>query len=109
MVWVEGGTFRMGSDDHYAEEAPAHPVTVGGVWIGAHPVTNAQFARFVRKTGRVPVAERGRRAEDYPGATAAMLVAASSVFVNPGRPVPLDDAYRWWRWVPGADWRHPQG
>jgi sulfatase modifying factor 1 len=51
MVWVPGGTFVMGSDRHYPEEAPAHPVTVGGFWIDACPVTNAEFVRFVRKTG----------------------------------------------------------
>ena len=53
MVWVPGGTFLMGSDRHYPEEAPAHPETVGGFWIDPGPVTNAEFARFVRKTGHV--------------------------------------------------------
>ena len=33
MAWVPAGTFRMGSDAHYAEEAPAHPVNVAGFWI----------------------------------------------------------------------------
>lgn len=109
MVWVSGGTFSMGSDHHYPEEAPAHPVTVDGFWIDRHAVTNREFARFVRKTGHVTLAERVPRGEDYPGADPAMLVAASSVFVSPGRPVDLGNAYNWWTWVPGADWRHPQG
>ena len=56
MVWIEGGTFRMGSDHHYAEEAPAHAVTVDGFWIDRHPVTNAEFARFVKDTRYVTVA-----------------------------------------------------
>ena len=30
MVWIPGRTFQMGSDGHYPEEAPAHPVTVSG-------------------------------------------------------------------------------
>ena len=74
-----------------------------------HAVTNREFARFVRETGHVTLAERPPRAEDYPGADPAMLVAGSSVFVSPGRPVDLRDAYNWWSWTPGADWRHPQG
>jgi sulfatase modifying factor 1 len=109
MVWVGGGTFSMGSDDHYPEEAPVHRVSVGGFWIDRYAVTNREFARFVRKTGYVTLAEQTPRAEDYPGADPAMLVAGSSVFVSPGRPVDLRDAYNWWSWVPGADWRHPQG
>jgi formylglycine-generating enzyme required for sulfatase activity len=44
MVWIPGGTFLMGSDRHYPEEAPAHQVTVDGFWIDRHPVTNAEFA-----------------------------------------------------------------
>ena len=49
MVWIPGGTFRMGSDDHYPEEAPTHKVTVDGFWMDLHTVTNAEFARFVKK------------------------------------------------------------
>jgi formylglycine-generating enzyme len=51
MVWVPGGTFLMGSEDFYPEERPAHRVTVGGFWIDRHPVTNAQFRRFVKASG----------------------------------------------------------
>ena len=47
MVRIEGGEFRMGSDRHYPEEAPARQVRVGGFWIDRYPVTNADFARFV--------------------------------------------------------------
>jgi formylglycine-generating enzyme len=92
MVWVSGGTFSMGSDDHYPEEAPAHRVSVGGFWIDRYAVTNRDFARFVRKTGYVTFAEQTPRAEDYPRAYPAMLVAGSSVFVSPGRPVDLREA-----------------
>ena len=109
MVWVPGGTFRMGSDDHYPEEAPAHLVAVGGFWMDRGAVTNDEFARFVHETGHVTVAEQVPEAADYPGARPEMLVAASSVFRKPGRPVSLDDPYNWWTWVPGADWRHPRG
>src|SRR6478735_7550727 len=43
MIRIPGGTFRMGSDKHYPEEAPSHRVTVDGFWNDATPVTNAQF------------------------------------------------------------------
>jgi formylglycine-generating enzyme required for sulfatase activity len=99
----------MGSDDHYPEEAPAHKVSVDGFWIDRHTVTNAEFARFVRKTGHVTVAERAPDPADYPGARPELLVPASTVFRNPGRPVDLGNHYNWWTYVPGADWRHPQG
>lgn len=49
MAWIPGGTFMMGSDHHYSEEAPAHRVSVDGFWIDRHPVTNAEFARFVQR------------------------------------------------------------
>ena len=68
MVQVRGGTFRMGSDRHYREEAPVHRVTVNGFWIDRTPVTNAQFRRFVEETGHVTFAELPPKPEDYPGA-----------------------------------------
>ena len=58
MVWVPGGTFRMGSDRHYPEEAPVHRVTVDGFWIDRTPVTNRQFKAFVKATGYVTTAPR---------------------------------------------------
>jgi sulfatase modifying factor 1 len=109
MVWVPGGTFLMGSDRHYAEEAPAHRVTVGGFWMDRCAVTNAAFRRFVEATGHVTVAERPPDPADYPGADPALLVPASAVFRKPGRPVDLRNPYDWWINVPGAWWRHPRG
>ena len=109
MVWIPGGTFLMGSDDHYPEEAPAHPVTVGGFWMDRHTVTNAEFARFVRKTRHLTVAEQAPDPADYPGAKPELLVPASTVFRQPPRRVDLGNHYNWWTYVPGADWRHPQG
>jgi formylglycine-generating enzyme len=109
MVWIPGGTFLMGSDDHYPEEAPAHQVTVDGFWIDRHPVTNAEFARFVRKTGYLTVAEQAPDPADYPGAKPELLVPASTVFRQPPHRVDLGNHYNWWTYAPGADWRHPQG
>jgi sulfatase modifying factor 1 len=109
MLWIPGGTFHMGSNDHYPEEAPVHEVTVDGFWMDRFQVTNAQFRRFVKETGYVTVAEIAPRAEDYPGAIPEMLVAGSVVFNQPDHPVTLENHYRWWQFVPGANWRHPEG
>jgi formylglycine-generating enzyme required for sulfatase activity len=109
MVWIPGGTFLMGSDRAYPEEAPAHKVKVAGFWIGAHAVTNAEFARFVDATGYVTVAERPADPADYPGAQPELLVPASVVFKKSRGPVDLSNPYNWWTYVAGADWRHPRG
>lgn len=109
MAWVPGGTFLMGSDHHYPEEAPAHPVTVDGFWIDRTAVTNADFRKFIEATGHVTVAERAPDPSDYPGADPARLVPASAVFRRPRHPVDLRDPYQWWVSVPGASWRHPRG
>jgi sulfatase modifying factor 1 len=79
MVWVEGGEFRMGSDTHYPEEAPAHRVQVDGFFIDPYPVTNRQFATFVAATGYRTVAERPPNPPDYPGALPHMLKPGSLV------------------------------
>jgi formylglycine-generating enzyme required for sulfatase activity len=109
MVWIPGGTFMMGSNDHYPEEAPAHPVTVDSFWIDQFAVTNSQFSRFVEDTDYVTSAERAPNPADYPGAKPELLVPASVVFRRPGYQVNLKDPYHWWTYIPGADWRHPLG
>ena len=109
MVWIPGGSFSMGSDDHYPEEAPAHRVSVEGFWIDCSPVTNAQFQKFVKATGHRTLAERPADPADYPGADAALLAPASIVFVPPPGSVSQGDPYRWWVYRPGAHWRHPEG
>lgn len=109
MTWIPGGAFRMGSDHHYAEEAPARDARVEGFWIDTAPVTNRQFARFVRETGWTTFAETAPDPADYPGAPPEALVAGSLVFTPPAGPVPLDNPGGWWRYVAGADWRHPLG
>jgi formylglycine-generating enzyme len=109
MARIPGGVFRMGSDDGYPEEAPAHRVEVDPFLIDRHPVTNAAFQRFVAATGHVTVAETVPRAEDYPGAPPHMLFAGSLVFRKTSGPVDLRNWSQWWDLRPGADWRHPQG
>jgi formylglycine-generating enzyme len=109
MIWIPGGTFRMGSDRHYPEEAPAHRVNVDGFWIDRAPVTNRQFKDFVRATGHVTFAEIPPDPKDYPGALPHMLYAGSLVFTPPRHPVDLRDWSQWWQFLKGADWRHPYG
>jgi len=80
MVWIPGGTFRMGSPNFYPEERPVHEVTVDGFWMERDEVTNDQFARFVSATGYVTVAERPLKPGNFPGAPPENLVPGSMVF-----------------------------
>jgi len=109
MVWVPGGTFAMGSDDFYENEKPVHEVSVDGFWMDDHPVTVADFRKFISATGHVTVAERDLNPDDYPDALPELLVPGSLVFQKTQGPVDLDDYRNWWAYVPGAHWRRPQG
>lgn len=109
MIFIPGGTFRMGSDRHYPEEAPSHQVKVDSFFIDATPVTNRQFREFVKATGHVTFAEIPPDPKDYPGALPQMLYAGSLVFSPPSRSVRLNDWSQWWQFLKGADWRHPDG
>ena len=109
MAWVPAATFRMGSDVHYPEEAPAHPVDVSGFWIDRHEVTNRDFGAFVADTGYVTVAERPLDPAAFPGVPPEQLVPGSLVFTGTPGPVDLRHLSRWWTWTPGACWRQPEG
>jgi formylglycine-generating enzyme len=109
MAWIPAAMFRMGSNGHYAEEAPVHRVSVDGFWIDAKPVTNRRFAAFVEHAGYVTVAERPLDPSDFPGAPAENLVPASLVFTPTPGPVDLRHLSQWWTWTPGACWRRPDG
>ena len=109
MVWIPGGTFRMGSAQHYPEEAPVHRVSLNGFWIDRTPVTNRQFKEFVRATGHRTFAEIPPDPKNYPGALPHMLHAGSLVFTPPSHPVDLKNLGEWWAYTKGADWRHPYG
>jgi formylglycine-generating enzyme required for sulfatase activity len=109
MVELPGGAFRMGSEQFYPEERPVREVSVASFRIDRHPVTVAEFRRFVKATGHVTWAEKAPLAEDYPGADADALVPGSLVFRKTAGPVDLRDYRNWWAWTPGADWRHPEG
>jgi formylglycine-generating enzyme len=132
MVWIAGAEFWMGGPPSgavtelrarlkegepvcnglmsgFTDCEPAHKVRVDGFWIDATEVTNDEFERFVRATRYVTVAERKLDPAQFPGADPALLVPGSVVFTPPDRPVSLDDFTQWWRYVPGANWRHPMG
>ena len=119
MAWVPGGEFTMGTDDvrSFPNERPAHRMKIDGFWMDEHDVTNAEFARFVEATGYVTTAEKKPDWEemkkelppDTPKPDDNVLVPGSLVFTPSSHPVPLDDLSAWWRWVPGASWRHPEG
>jgi formylglycine-generating enzyme required for sulfatase activity len=109
MVLVPGGVTAIGSDRHYAEERPVREVAVDDVWFDVHPVTNAEFARFVAETGHLTVAEVAPDLADLPDVDPALLVPGSQVFTQTDGPVDLGDWTQWWRWQPQASWRAPQG
>jgi formylglycine-generating enzyme len=109
MRWIPGGRFRMGADLFYPEEAPAHDVSVTGFWIDEYAVTNADFAAFVAATGYVTVAERLPDPAAYPGAQPELLKPGGTVFFMPRGRVNMRDITSRWAFVPGADWRHPEG
>lgn len=119
MAWIPGGEFSMGANDPpdmdevgmkaTTDARPIHRVYVDGFFMDKTDVTNAEFAKFVKETGYVTVAERKPNAADFPGAPSENLVAGSVVFSPPDHEVSLGDHFQWWSYVPGANWRHPLG
>ena len=121
MAWIPGGEFSMGCQipsegvcsmatmNAVHDAQPIHRVYVDGFWMDRTDVTNEEFAKFVEATGYVTIAERTPTKEQYPTAPPENLVAGSPVFTPTSKPVPLDDYFQWWRYVPGANWRHPTG
>lgn len=111
MVFVPGGSFWMGCTGCLAmpDALPLHPVVVDAFWMDATPVTNRQFAAFVKASGYVTLAERPLKPEEFPGVPPSELQPGSIVFSPPDRDVSLRDPSAWWRYVKGASWRHPEG
>ena len=118
MVWIPGGEFSMGGvnpvgmhdggDQPMSDARPVHRVAVTGFFMDATEVTNKQFAAFVKATGYKTVAEIKPTKEEFPTAPEENLVAGSVVF-TPSGTTDLSDHFQWWNYVPGADWKHPQG
>jgi formylglycine-generating enzyme len=119
MVWIPGGEFSMGTDDAigWADEKPVHRVRVNGFFMEATEVTNAQFRRFVEETKYVTTAEKAPSLDEVmkqlppgtPPPPKENLVAGSMVFKMSSGPVDTRNFSLWWHWVPGANWRHPEG
>jgi sulfatase modifying factor 1 len=119
MAWIPGGEFSMGAQQNDSlndvgmqatvDSRPIHRVYVDGFWMDKTDVTNAEFARFVKATNYVTVAERKPNAKDFPDAPPENLVAGAVVFSPPDHMVSLDDHFQWWSYVHGANWRHPEG
>ena len=107
QAWVEGAEFIMGDDSTYKEEGPAHSVSVSGFWMDAHEVTNAQFAKFVEETSYITVAERSPDPADWPADVPTEFLQPGSVLFDP--PAAGEPVENWWSWVPGTNWRHPDG
>lgn len=109
MVLIPAGSFSMGSEEFYPEEAPVHRAEVSSFALDRHPVTNDQFRAFVQATGYVTVAEQALDAAQFPQLSDADRAPGSLAFQQTVGPVDLRDWRAWWAWVPGADWRHPFG
>lgn len=119
MVWIPPGEFTMGTDAASAwdDEKPAHQVAIEGFWMDEHEVTNAQFREFIEATGYVTTAEKAPDIDEImaqvaPGTAPPDpkdLVPGSLVFTPTEQSVKLDDFTQWWRWTPGASWKHPEG
>jgi len=109
MIWIPGGTFRMGSENFYPEERPIHTVRVDGFWMDRYTVTNEQFALFVAATRYLTLAERPLNPADFPGAPPENLVPGSMLFHKTAGAVDLKNYANWWAWTPGTSWWHPLG
>lgn len=109
MVAIPAGTFTMGSDRFYPEEAPTRRVFVDAFLIDRAPVTNREFAAFVEATGYTTLAEIAPDPKDYPGMSPEMGRAGSLVFRKTASPVDTSNVANWWQFTFGADWKHPLG
>jgi formylglycine-generating enzyme required for sulfatase activity len=119
MVWIPSGEFTMGSDADgaFPNEKPAHRVKVLPFFLDIHDVTNDEFAKFVKASGYVTVAERpvdwNEVKKQVPPGTPKpppeILAPGSLVFYQPNGPVDLKDMSAWWKWTNGASWSHPEG
>jgi formylglycine-generating enzyme len=108
MALIPGGRFWMGTD-HMEDAQPVHQVEVKGFWMDRTDVTNEEFARFVKATSYVTIAERPLNPKEFPNLEPDELAAGSVVFTPPSNPISLDNPLAWWKFVRGANWRHPQG
>src|SRR5687768_14136199 len=108
MVWIPPGEAVLGSQNG-DRDAPLHRVRLTGFWLDVAEVTNVDFAEFVASTGYVTDAEKVPTAEELPGVPESERRAGSLVFRPPPDAVDLREFWTWWKFVPGACWRAPEG
>ncbi|MEM6965547.1 MAG: formylglycine-generating enzyme family protein [Bacteroidota bacterium] len=58
MVFVQGGTFQMGSNEGDSDEKPMHQITLSDFYLGQKEVTKGEFADFVTATKHKTTAEK---------------------------------------------------
>lgn len=120
MKLIPGGYFLMGAEASkmaLAREFPKHQVQVSSFYMDIHEVTNAQYAAFIEATGYQTVAERPinwtvlkeQLPPDTPKPSSDLLQPGSMVFTQNKEVFNLIDFSQWWRWVQGANWKHPFG
>ena len=108
MVWVPGGNLAFG-DTVYPEEQPVRSTPVAGFWMDRTEVRNDEFAAFVKASGYVTVAERPVDPAQHPHLPPEMRLPGAVVFTMPNAADGSGRLTQWWRYVPGANWRHPGG
>ncbi len=119
MMLIKGGEFMMGAADKEGrkDEYPQHKVQLKDFWMDITEVTNRQFKKFVEATGYITTAEKAidweQMKKQLPPGTAKPpdeeLVPAALVFYNNKQATGQLDYSQWWKWVPGASWKHPEG
>src|SRR5580765_5267991 len=72
LARIPAGDFLMGAADGQPDERPVHRVRVSEFFIGRFPVTNDEYARFIRATGhpapaidKLPLIAAGEREKLY--------------------------------------------
>jgi len=104
LIEVPAQTFAMGSEESYANptdgESPVRNLTIEAFWIGAAPVTNLEFSKFVLETGYETEAE----SEGWSFVFAGQL--SEKTFETA---IGSSNGASWWIAVPGASWEHPHG
>ncbi|APZ95510.1 formylglycine-generating enzyme family protein [Fuerstiella marisgermanici] len=120
MVWIPGGVAVMGGDTGPPDEEPPHPIAIDGFWMDVTEVTNRQFKEFVDATGYVTLPERKPELRSIQPGSGLDNIAIQEEFNVPGSICslqlnsredidPSKGAYSWWQYMPGADWKHPEG
>ncbi len=88
MAYIQGGTFRMGSENQdFVEEETVDDVTVDSFCIDRHEITNKEFSQFVESTGYITIAERSLSPEEFPQLSEAERKPGSLVFQPPEKGV----------------------